>query len=68
MLDQVDELKDSEGRNILKRIKEQIDRIIQNYINEESRMVGMVRMSQGQALDDPVAARLVPTIFAPKTI
>lgn len=58
MLEQVDELKDSEGRNILKRIKEQIDKIIQNYINEESRTVGMTRMSQGQALDDPVAARL----------
>jgi len=58
MLEQVDELKDAEGRNILKRIKEQIDKIIQNYINEERRMVGMTRMSQGQALEDPVAARL----------
>ncbi|TSC87878.1 MAG: recombinase [Microgenomates group bacterium Gr01-1014_7] len=57
-LDEVDQMTDSEGRNILKRIKEQIDKIIQSYIREEDRMVGLVRMSQGQELEDPVAARL----------
>lgn len=57
-LDQVDQMADSSGRNILRLIKEQIDKIIQHYIQEKDREVGLVRMSQGQTLEDPVAARL----------
>lgn len=57
-LDQVDQMTDSQGRNILNLVKEQIDKIIQRYIKEKDREVGLVRMSQGETLEDPVAARL----------
>lgn len=55
-LAQVDQLKDSLGRNLLTRLKEQFDRIIEKYTVTRQENLGVVEMSRGQSLDDPVAA------------
>src|SRR3990167_6916856 len=57
-LRQVDELKDKNGRNILKRVKEEFDHIIQAYTKERVENLGNVEMSRGRDLEDPVAAYL----------
>ncbi len=55
-LAKVDELKDSQGRNILALLKEQFDRIIQEYTSTRQENTGIVEMSRGQNLEDPVSA------------
>jgi hypothetical protein len=54
----VDETKDRQGRNILKRLKEQFDRIIEYYTVQRREFSGQVEMSRGFELDDPVAATI----------
>lgn len=56
ILAQVDQLKDKQGRNILARLREQFDRIIEKYTVLRQENMGDVEMSRGQSLDDPVAA------------
>lgn len=58
VLKQVDKLKDGQGREILARLKEQFDRIIESYTLEKQEMSGLVEMSRGQDLEEPVAATL----------
>lgn len=55
-LEQVDQLKDRNGRNILQRVKEQFDRIIQTYTQQKIESGGTVEMSRGRDLVDPVEA------------
>ncbi len=54
----VDETKDKQGRNLLKRLKEQFDRIIEYYTVQRKEFSGQVEMSRGFELDDPVAATI----------
>lgn len=54
----VDETKDRQGRNVLKRLKEQFDRIIEYYTVQRKEFSGQVEMSRGFELDDPVAATI----------
>lgn len=55
-LAKVDEMKDRRGRNILVRVKEQFNRIIDKYTETRQENLGNVEMSRGQDLDDPVTA------------
>ncbi|MDO8658200.1 MAG: VWA domain-containing protein [Candidatus Levybacteria bacterium] len=52
----VDQLRDSQGRNILARLKEQFDRIIEKYTIIRQENLGLVEMSRGQTLEEPVSA------------
>jgi rRNA-processing protein FCF1 len=57
-LSEVDQLKDSQGKNILARLKEQFDRIIEKYTVVRQENLGLVEMSRGQALEEPVSTIL----------
>lgn len=57
-LTEVDKMKDRQGRNILARLKEQFDRIVDYYTEEKQEYTGLVEMSRGQELEDPVATIL----------
>ena len=57
-LSEVDQLKDNQGRNILARLKEQFDRIIEKYMILSQENLGLVEMSRGQSLEEPVSALL----------
>ena len=57
-LSEVDQLKDSQGRNILARLKEQFDRIIEKYTVIKQENLGLVEMSKGQSLEEPVSTLL----------
>jgi len=57
-LKEVDQLQDSQGRNISARMGEQFSRIVQSYTKEREEKIGLVKMSEGEELEDPVAARL----------
>ncbi|MDZ4209570.1 MAG: hypothetical protein U1C56_00155, partial [Candidatus Curtissbacteria bacterium] len=74
-LAEVDQLKDNQGRNLLMRLKEQFDKVIEQYTELKQENLGLVEMSRGQELDDPVAAyidirsgSLDPTGFERKRI
>jgi hypothetical protein len=74
-LAEVDQLKDNQGRNLLMRLKEQFDKVIEEYTELKQENLGLVEMSRGQELDDPVAAyidihsgSLDPTGFERKRI
>lgn len=74
-LAEVDQLKDSQGRNLLMRLKEQFDKVIEQYTELKQENLGLVEMSRGQELDDPVGAyidihsgSLDPTGFERKRI
>lgn len=54
-LSEVDQLKDSQGKNILARLKEQFDKIIEKYTVIRQENLGLVEMSRGQALEEPVS-------------
>lgn len=55
-LAQVDEICDRQGRSILKRLQEQFDRIIEKYTSLRQESSGLVEMSRGQTLEEPVGA------------
>ncbi len=55
-LSEVDKLKDRQGREILQRLKEQFDRIVEEYTVTRHENEGVVEMSRGQNLEDPVSA------------
>lgn len=55
-LQQADQLKDREGRSIAARLDEQFNRIIETYTVQRQETAGMVEMSRGQDLEDPVSA------------
>jgi len=58
VLRRVDELKDRQGRNILSRLREQFDRIIEYYTVQRKEFIGNVEMSRGFELDEPVATKI----------
>lgn len=58
VLREVDQMKDKQGRSILSRLKEQFDRIVEYYTEERQEYFGLVEMSRGQQLEDPVSASL----------
>ncbi len=55
-LAQVDKLQDRQGRSILARLKEQFDRIIQQYTAVRQEDMGLVEMSRGHGLEEVVDA------------
>lgn len=75
VLSNVDKFKDRQGRFILARLKEQFDRIIDEYTVMRQEDLGLIEMSRGRGLEDPVAAfidiqagQLDPTGFAKKRL
>lgn len=54
-INEADKLKDNQGRNLLERLKEQFDRIIDTNLLKNSQPQRNVRMSRGQSVADPVA-------------
>lgn len=58
VLREADQMKDKQGRSILTRLKEQFDRIVEYYTQEKQEYFGLVEMSRGQELEDPVSASL----------
>lgn len=55
-LAQVDQMKDRQGRLITARLREQYERIIEQYINVRREPLGAVEMSRGKDLEEPVSA------------
>lgn len=55
-LEHLDRIQDRQGRSLLARLTEQFDRIIQEYTSVRQDDTGLVEMSRGRDLEDPVAA------------
>ncbi|TSC88230.1 MAG: hypothetical protein G01um10147_135 [Microgenomates group bacterium Gr01-1014_7] len=54
VLSQVDQTTDRQGRILLARLEEQFSRIIQEYTDLRMDTLGLVRMSRGRGLKEPV--------------
>lgn len=56
ILSQVDQMKDRQGRLITARLREQYERVIEEYISIRHEPLGTVEMSRGRDLEEPVSA------------